>query len=223
LFSYLSRVHIHVAIVDDDAALAKTLKRELLEFPEFDSVVLAHSGQSFLDQLAKLPIVPNVVLMDISMATVDEGIRTTNQVHERYPDIRIVMFTMAEDSEMVFDAFKAGAIGYVLKNEKLDSIRKVLLDVYRGGAFISPAIAIKAIQFFAGSMPVRPVVEAGPFQLTPREAELLRLVGKGYTSVGIADQLSLSPETVKKHISNIFKKLHVKNRVEALNKTKDWL
>jgi DNA-binding NarL/FixJ family response regulator len=216
-------VHFHVAIVDDDAVLAKTLRRELLEFPEFDSVLLAHSGRSFLDLLTKLPIIPHVVLMDISMATVDEGIRTTATVHEHYPDLRVVMFTMAEDNEMVFEAFKAGAIGYVLKNEKLDSIRKVLIDVCKGGAFMSPGIALKAIRFLAGESPPKPAIDPALFQLTPREVELLRLVAKGYTTAWIAAHLNLSTETVKKHISNVFKKLQVKNRIEAVNKSKDWL
>lgn len=216
-------MHIHVAIVDDDAGLAKTLRRELLEFPEVDAVAIFHSGSFFLNQLPTLPILPHVVLMDISMQTADEGIHATRLLHERYPLMRVVMFTMAEDSEMVFDAFKAGAIGYVLKNEKLESIRKVLIDVVHGGAFMSPGIALKAIRFFSEQAAVRTRTDPALFQLTVRELELLRLVAKGHTTSGIADQLSLSAETVKKHMSNVFKKLQVKNRIEAINKSKDLL
>lgn len=216
-------MHIHAAIVDDDVTLAKTLRRELLEFPEFDSIIVANAGNSFLDQLPELRVLPQVVLMDISMGTADEGIRTTSRLHERYPELRVVMFTMAEDNEMVFDAFKAGAVGYVLKNEKLESIRKVLIDVINGGAFMSPVIAAKAIRFFSDQSVSRPRTDPALFQLTARELELLRLVAKGHTTTGIADQLNVSTETVKKHMSNVFKKLRVKNRIEAINKSKDWL
>lgn len=216
-------MHIHAAIVDDDSTLAKTLRRELLEFPEFDSVLTARSGEDFLKELGHVPVLPGVVLMDISMTTSDEGIHTTRVLHERHPDIRVVMFTMADDNEMVFEAFKAGAVGYVLKNEQVSSIRTVLVDVFHGGGFMSPGIAMKAIRFLAGEPPARSPVDPALFQLTTREMELLRWVAKGYTTQRIADQLCLSTETVKKHMSNVFRKLQVKNRIEAINKSKGWL
>ena len=216
---------IRLAIVDDDQTLGRALKGELIEFPEIGSISLSSSGLKFVDDLAFGGSLPDVVLMDISMVQADEGIQATRLLHERFPDIKVVMFTVSEDDENVFEAFKSGSVGYLLKNERPSFIYKTVVEVYHGGALMSPGIALKTIRFLTGEKtPPANLEEPGwSCELTQRELEVLRLMAKGHTYSYISDQLFISSETVKKHVSNIFRKLQVKNKIEAINKTKQWL
>lgn len=221
---FLIEMFIRLAIVDDDQVLAKTLKRVLEEYEELQSIQVYASGLDFVEGLSHHQLLPDVVLMDISMRLVDEGIRATRLLHVQYPTIKVIMFTVAEDDNMVFEAFKAGSVGYLLKNERPEFIHKTIVDVFNGGALMSPGIALKAIQFLSGLPSEKKVDDPmEKYHLSDRELEVLPLVAKGYTYEFIANQLFISTETVKKHISNIFRKLHVKNKVEAINKTRDWL
>jgi DNA-binding NarL/FixJ family response regulator len=217
-------IPLHIAIVDDNQALAHALRQELLAFPYMQEITIADSGIEFVKSLAQADQKkPHVVIMDISMRMPDEGIRATRLLHENYPEIKVVMFTVAEDDGRVFDAFKAGAVGYLLKNEKSAFIYKTIIDVAEGGALMSPGIALKAIRFLTTEIPLRSKNIAISYLLSERELEVLRLVAKGNTYHMVAKQLFISDETVKKHLSNIFKKLHVKNKVEAINKMKEVL
>ena len=215
---------IRLAIIDDDQTLAKSLKQELAEFQEIDTITVASSGEDFVNRLANGKVEPpHVVLMDISMKYPTEGIQATRLLHELYPDTKVVMFTISEDDERVFEAFKAGAVGYLLKNEKPVFIIKTILEVNQGGALMSPGIALKTIRFLTQQPPVELKEISNRFQLSERELEVLRLVAKGFPYKLIADQLFISQETVKKHMTNIFTKLQVKNKIEAINKTKELL
>jgi NarL family two-component system response regulator LiaR len=214
---------IKLAIVDDDQRLAKVLKQELLEYSEIESVSLFANGHSFLLNLQTQPAdQPQVVLMDINMIQTEEGIYTTQKVHLLFPQIKVIMFTIAEDDEHIFEAFKAGAVGYLLKNEKPSFILKAIVDVYQGGALMSPGVALKTIRFLVPHAEGEKA-EALDFRLSDRELEVLRLVAKGHTYHSIGEQLALSAETVKKHMNNVFRKLHVRNKIEAINKSKQFL
>lgn len=212
---------IRIAIVDDDARLAKSLKSDLLNFTEIDSVIVCPSGIKFAKDLAQMSEakMPEIIIMDISMGQADEGIQATRIIKQRFPHIDIVMFTISDEDERIFEAFKAGAMGYLLKNEPPAFILKTILDVKSGGAQMSPTIARKAIQFL---MPAIAIKKSGDLleveQLTTRESEILEKVAKGSTYQQIADQLFISLYTVKKHVANIFSKLHVKNKIEALHR-----
>jgi len=218
-------MQIRLAIVDDDQRLAKILKRELMDFPQIGSIELFSGGFGFVNQLQTASSLPHVVLMDISMGVSDEGIQATRMLHEKHPAIKVVMFTIAEDDEYVFEAFKAGSVGYLLKNEKPAFIYKTIVDVSNGGALMSPGIALKTIRFLTGQLPFKSTNEnqAEDFHLSERELDVLRLVAKGHTYTHMGDTLFISTETVKKHMANIFKKLHVKNKIEAINKSKAFL
>jgi DNA-binding NarL/FixJ family response regulator len=162
--------------------------------------------------------------MDVSMDTPDEGIRATYMIKKSHPDIHVIMFTISDNDELIFEAFKAGAMGYLLKNETPTSILKAIQDVVAGNAQMSPGIARKTINYFrAADVPKKePVDRAQPTErqiVSPRELEVLDLVARGYTYNQIAQMLHLSTATVKTHMSNIFEKLHVKNKIEALIKT----
>jgi len=215
---------LHVAIVDDNQALAHALRQELIAYPELQEITIADSGLDFVKSLAQPnQKIPDVVIMDVSMRLPDEGILATRLLHDQFPEIKVVMFTVAEDDSRVFDAFKAGAVGYLVKNEKPSFIYKTIIDVAAGGALMSPGIALKTIRFLAAEPIQKNKNLPNNYHLSERELEVLRLVAKGNTYLMIAEQLFISLETVKKHLSNIFKKLHVKNKVEAINKSKDLL
>ena len=215
---------IRLAFVDDDQVLARTLMHELENYQDIVNSRLSDSGLTFVAELKPSgEQCPDVVLMDISMGTVDEGIKATKLLHEQYPQIKVIMFTVAEDDNMVFEAFKAGSVGYLLKNERPEFIHKTIVDVFNGGALMSPGIAMKAIQFLSGLSSAQKPSDLEKYNLSDRELEVLRLVAKGYTYEFIASQLFISTETVKKHISNTFKKLQVKNKIEAINKAREFL
>lgn len=214
---------IKLCIVDDDLRLAKIVREELAEQSEIAWIRTYTSGLDFVESLAKVPPVelPDCVLMDISMRLPDEGIRATRALHQLFPDVKVIMFTISDEDDQVFEAFKAGAMGYLLKNEKPAFILKAIIEVVQGGALLSPAIALKTIRFLSSIDNQK--ADAPPSALTERELEILRLISKGYKYKQVADHLVISIQTVKKHISNIFEKLQVNNRIAALNKVKGFL
>ncbi|MBY0435040.1 MAG: response regulator transcription factor [Cyclobacteriaceae bacterium] len=215
---------IRVAIIDDDQTLARNLRQELAEYPDIDTVTISTSGTEFVNKLSTdVSTHPQVVLMDISMAYATEGIQATKLLHELYPKIKVVMFTNSEDDDRIFEAFKAGAVGYLLKNEKSSFIVKTIHEVNQGGAFMSPGIALKTIRFLTNAPPKELRDISNQYQLSERELDVLRLVSKGYPYKLIADQLHVSLETIKKHMTNTFKKLQVRNKIEAINKTKELM
>lgn len=215
---YLSGM-VKLAIVDDNLRIAHDLQRELAAMESIESVVIFSSGSSFLQSINTTTPHPDVVLMDISMDVRDEGIYTTRLLHEKYPGIKVVMFTVSDDDENIFEAFKSGSVGYLLKNERIPFIHKTIIDVYQGGALMSPGVALKAIRYLSQEN----IIPSEDYRLSTRELEILKLISKGLPYKAIADQLFISAETVKKHVSNTFKKLQVKNKVEALNKVKSLL
>lgn len=218
-------MNIKLAIVDDDQRLAKVLKHELLEYGEIGSIDLFAGGKRCVEYLQDLSpsLLPNVVLMDINMQEKEDGIAITQQLHDQFPTIKVIMFTIAEDDEHIFEAFKAGAIGYLLKNEKPSFILKAILDVHSGGALMSPGVALKTIRFLVPENQQKVIEPLQDFHLTEREVDVLRFIAKGHTYHMIADTLFISVETVKKHTQNIFKKLRVRNKIEAINKTRQLL
>lgn len=211
---------IKVAIVDDDMRLAKILKSDLLEFQEIESVITNTSGLKFARELEHMPAGkrPDIIIMDISMSLDNEGILATQQIKSAFPEIGIIIFTISDQDERVFEAFKAGAMGYLLKNESPSFILKTILDVKNGGAQMSPGIARKAILFMLPKGSEGKTIETGAESLTTREIEILQQVAKGTTYQQIAEQLFISVHTVKKHMMNIFEKLQVKNKIEAIKR-----
>lgn len=158
---------------------------------------------------------PGVVLMDINLPG-QNGIEATSWIKANFPDVQIMMCTVYEDSEKIFGALKAGASGYLLKryaaSTLLDSIREML----QGGAPMSTEIARKVVNSFQQEDPQNRDQE---YKLTKRESEILDLLAKGYRNKDIADRLFLSANTIRTHIYNIYEKLHVQTRIEAINKT----
>jgi DNA-binding NarL/FixJ family response regulator len=210
---------IKVAIVDDDVRLAKGLKSDLLEFTEIESVITSSSGLGFARELEEMPSSkrPEIIIMDISMSLADEGISATRQINLKFPEIGVIIFTISDEDTRVFEAFKAGAMGYLLKHESPSFIFKTILDVKNGGVQMSPSIARKTIQFMLPKS-AKSISEVDLSALTSREVEVLENLAKGMTYQETADKLFIGLNTIKKHMTNVFEKLQVRNKTEALNK-----
>lgn len=161
---------------------------------------------------------PDVVLMDIKMPELD-GIAATRQITATNPGIRVLMVTMFDDDASVFAAMRAGARGYVLKDSSRAEIVRAIQAVGNGEAIFSPAVAHRVLAFFAAARPLNtPAIFP---ELTVREREILHLIAGGAPNGAIARQLSLSPKTVSNYVSNIFAKLQVADREEAIMRAHD--
>lgn len=206
-----------LAIADDNVYLVKSLKDKLLLFPEkFKVVFVAKNGQEMVDYLS-VNNKPDVVLMDIEMPVMD-GIKATEIISSKIPEIKIIMLTVFDDEENIFNAIKAGASGYLLKDEPIEKIIENIEVVLNGGAPMSPAIAAKTLKLLRGSDSKTSEDDRDNYNLTKREIEILEFLKKGYDYNKTAEQLFISPFTVRKHIENIYRKLQVNNKMQAVQK-----
>ena len=198
----------------DDHTLFRQGIRKLLELEDDIEIVgEASNGEEMLDMLKKAS--PDVVLMDIGMPTMD-GVTATYKIKKTSPGTNIIILTVYEDEPHIFQAIKAGAMGYLLKDVSADELIKAIRKVYKGEALIQPVIAAKVLKEFT-MLDKRKIKEGNKFYsgLTEREKEILRLITLGGTNKEIANKLHISEKTVKNHISNIFQTLHVNNRTQA--------
>jgi len=198
----------------DDHTLFRQGIRKLLEL-ERDIVVVgeASNGQEMLEILKKTG--PDVILMDIGMPKMD-GVTATYKIKKLLPHANIIILTVYEDEPHIFQAIKAGAMGYLLKDVSIDELIEAIRKVYKGEALIQPVIATKVLKEFA-LLDKREIKEGDKFynDLTEKEKEILRLIALGGTNKEIAQKLGISEKTVKNHISSIFQTLHVNNRTQA--------
>jgi DNA-binding NarL/FixJ family response regulator len=206
---------IRIGIVEDQTKLLKRLLDHLRFFPDIDVVATAQSGASFIERLALMSAAqrPQIVLMDIELPGIS-GIETTHIVNERFPEVDVLMFTIFEDDDRIFDAIQAGASGYLLKDEPIDTVVAAIRDMKAGAAPMSTVIAKKVLALMRHSAPVKPR-DPAESDLTDREAQILKELATGKTTAAIGEALFLSPLTVKTHIKNIYRKLHVSSRAEA--------
>ena len=160
---------------------------------------------------------PDVVLMDIEMPGIN-GIEITRQVCEHYPETKILIQTVFNDSDKIFNALCAGASGYILKNDPPLKYLEAITEVYNGGAPVSASVAKKLLGFFSNKNVVLVAPDTTDYQLTDRERELLRLMVEGKIIKSIAEKSFISYETVRTHVKHIYKKLHVASRSEAVMK-----
>lgn len=201
---------ISVVIVEDDIEVLNGLK-SILSFSDEVKVLAAFtSAEDFMNRVNEL--LPDVVLMDIGLPTMN-GIECVKQLHPKYPHMQFLMCTNFDDDQKVFEALRAGANGYVLKNADIQSIIQLINEIHRGGSPMSRSIARKVIQSFH-----KPALKETANKLSKRETEILDYLAKGYRYKEIAAKLYLSTETVRTHIRNIYQKLQVQSRTEALNK-----
>jgi len=202
---------ISVSIVEDMADVRQKVKHILDESEEFICLSVYSNAENALEELPALH--PDIVLMDINLPGMS-GIECIKKIKKKSPGIQFMMFTIYENSEQVYEALAAGASGYLLKKTPADKIIEALKELHGGGAPMSTHIARKVVSFFQNKNN-----EASEnSQLSNREKEVLALLSKGFLYKEIGDQLFISTGTVRQHIHNIYEKLHVQNRMEAINK-----
>jgi DNA-binding NarL/FixJ family response regulator len=202
---------VRVLIADDHPLFRDGLRTLLSSIPQTEMVGEAADGEEVLKQAAELH--PDVILMDIQMPGLN-GIEATQQILHAYPDIAIIVLTMFEDDDTVFAALRAGARGYILKGADETEILRAIGAAVRGEALFGAPIAQRLMRFFSAP---RLSLSAQAFpELTEREREILDLMAQGLNNIEIAEQLVLSPKTVRNHTSNIFNKLQVTDRTHAI-------
>jgi NarL family two-component system response regulator LiaR len=209
---------ISILIVDDHTLFRTGVRKMLEAEPDMRVVGEAASGQEALEQARKH--LPDVILMDIKMPDPAggpektlNGIEATRLLHREMPHVGVIFCTMFEDDEFVFAGLKAGGRGYILKDDDPDTMLRAIRAVGHGESLLGPSIAEKVMRQFA-ALPGKqtPLVD----DLTPREIEVLELIAGGRSNKQIAEALSLSEKTVKNYINNIFSKLHVCDRSQAM-------
>ena len=211
---------IRIAIADDKQINRTTVKEKIVAYKEIELVLEAKNGHDFLEQLKNLPVekYPQVVLMDLEMPVMD-GIQAISIASAAYPDIKFIVLTIFEDNEKIFEAVKAGAGGYLLKDDSAVNIIDAITNVVEyNGIPMSPAIARKTMELLKHApVPVANEKTATESLLTDREMEILKemVTGKNYKAIG--EKLFISPLTVRKHTANIYEKLHVNSRAQIIN------
>ena len=204
---------IPVAIVEDNHDIRQALEQIIESSDEYTLAVSCVNGE---DALIKIPVyLPKVVLMDIGLGGIS-GIEVVRELKASHPDILFMMCTIYDEDEKIFEALSAGASGYILKKTSPAKLLEGIKELTEGGAPMSSQIARKVVTAFSPKTPSSPEQQLDV--LSNREMEILEMLSKGLVYKEIADQLSISSETVRKHVYNIYNKLHVSNRVEAVNK-----
>lgn len=201
---------LRVMVVEDQPQILESLVQLL---PASGNVVVAASARTGEEALRLLPASrPEVVLCDLGLPGID-GVETTRRIKAMSPEVEILMFTVFDEEEHVLSAIRAGASGYLLKGTPGPRIVEALEDVQAGGTVIQPSLARRLLSHFR---PAEEATEEPVRALSPRETEILQLIGKGLTNREAAEVLGLSRATIRTHLEHIYEKLDVTNRVEAV-------
>lgn len=215
---------IRIAIVDDKASNIKILEDKLRRSRFFSITFKASNGEEFLEKMKDLEKdeFPNIVMMDLEMPVMD-GVAAIATGSSLYPSVKFVVLTVFDDDEKIFGAIKSGACGYLLKEESSDVITDMLINLCENGSGpISPSIAYKILQMVQNQTDLHIYKKDSDssmkdiFQLSEREKEILVYLSRGLEYKEIATQINISPNTVKKHTVNIYQKLHVNSKAQAL-------
>jgi DNA-binding NarL/FixJ family response regulator len=202
---------IRIAIVEDNTTLRQSLEQMFNRVEGFQCVASLSNLMNVVSDLSHAT--PNIVLMDIGLPNITgiEGVRT---VKSNFPEVQVLMFTVFEDEDKIFDAIRAGASGYLLKKTPPEEIIDAIRQLYEGGAPMSPSIARKVIKAFQS----QPSNTINDYQLTAREKEILYSLVDGLSYKKIAEKYFVSISTIRTHISNIYQKLHVNSKSQAVAK-----
>ena len=205
---------IKVLVVDDHALFRRGLQMVLEQEPDIEVVGEASDGSEAVQKAADT--LPDIVLMDVRMPK-RGGIDACTMIHETVPSAKIIMLTISDEEADLYDAIKAGAMGYLLKEISIEEVASAIRAVHGGQSLISPSMASKLLTEFASMIKKTDDRQQVPTpRLTDREMEVLKLVAKGMNNRDIAKQLFISENTVKNHIRNILEKLQLHSRMEAV-------
>ena len=202
---------VALAIVEDDARVRELLREYLCYQPEFSCPIVVGSMEDFWQELA-LSLPPRVILLDVSLPG-QTGIQALPQLKKRLPEADVILQTMHDDPDRIYQALRAGATGYVIKNAtSLPQYKQAILDVLAGGAALSPSVARKALTHF------QPAPSQQPDLLSAREKEVLQNLVEGLSEKQVAHRLGLSPDTVHTYVKRLYDKLKVNSRGELLSR-----
>lgn len=207
---------LRILVAEDHPLFRKGMISLLSSVPDFEVVGEAASGEEAVARATELQ--PDVVLMDLQMPKVN-GIEATRKILQESPSVRVLVVTLFEDDDSVFMALRAGARGYILKDADEEEMVRAIQAVGRGEAIFSPAVAERVLAYFSAPHPVAPP-QVFP-TLTDREREILHFIAQGHPNPFIAKQLSLSTKTVGNYVSNIFTKLQVSDRAQAIIRARE--
>ncbi|MFV0605132.1 MAG: response regulator [Niabella sp.] len=211
---------INIAVIDDNNFLIKSVKEKISFFKEINICFTANDGLACLKKLENDRNI-DLILMDIEMPQLN-GIETTAKIKQKYPQIKIIVLTVFDDDDNIFNAIQAGADGYLMKETAPQTLHDAILQTLEGGAVMTPSIATKALNLLRA--PLQPTTDneedAETVQLSNRETEVLEQLSKGLPYTSIAENLFISPSTVRRHIENIYQKLQVHSKIEAIEMAK---
>jgi DNA-binding NarL/FixJ family response regulator len=208
---------LRILIAEDHPLFRKGVISLLSSVPDFEVAGEATTGEEAVVRAEQLQ--PDVVLMDLQMPKVN-GIEATRRILQQSPSVRVLVVTLFEDEDSVFMALRAGARGYVLKDADEEEMVHAIRAVGRGEAIFSPNVATRVLAYFAASSPGGASPQAFP-TLTDREREILNLIAQGHPNPSIARHLSLSTKTIGNYVSNIFTKLQVADRAQAIIRARE--
>ena len=210
---------IKIVIIEDNNFLIKSVKDKLSLFEDIQLSFTANDGVQCMEKL-QTDKRTDLILMDIEMPK-QNGIETTKLVKQKYPQIKIIMLTVFDNDENIFKAIKAGADGYFLKEVNPQELYNGIQETLSGGAGMTPSIALKTLKLLREPLVFDDSITKEEISLTSREIEVLEQLSKGLKYNAIADNLFLSVGTIRKHVENIYTKLQVHNKLEAIQKAKN--
>ncbi|MFI5138008.1 MAG: LuxR C-terminal-related transcriptional regulator [Sphingobacteriales bacterium] len=215
-----SKEPVRIALADDNFVCRNSFLQKAQMIPEWKIVFVSEDSDDCMKKLSSLKesTLPQIVFMDIEMPVVS-GSQTIAMAKAIYPQIYFIALTVFDEDDKIFEAIKAGACGYLLKHEEHTVLKEAVTNVLEyGGSPMSPAIARKALQLLGKAYGIA-IKEHGsiPDNISPRENEILQYTVKGWDAKRIAVHLSISVLTVRKHIANIYEKLHVQSKAEIIN------
>lgn len=209
---------VKIAIADDNSFLIAAVKEKLSFFDDLEVRFTALNGNEIIEKL-ELNHNVDLILMDIEMPVMG-GIEATQKIKQKYPHIKIIMLTVFDNDENIFNSIRAGADGYLLKEINAGDLHVGILETLNGGAAMNPSIALKTLKLLRNPSSIKSISEQEEIKLTKREVEVLEQLSKGLSYTLIAENLILSTGTIRKHIENIYRKLQVHNKLEAVQKAK---
>jgi len=211
---------IRVLLADDQALFREGLDTLLSVHKDIEVIGQASNGQEAVDLALKLR--PDVILMDMQMPILN-GIGATRRLKKSLPECRVIMLTTFNDDETIFDALRAGAVGYLLKDVGSAQLAESIRATSRGESILDPSVAAKVVQEFSRVSSMVPATssEVLPEPLSEREIELLRLIASGLSNKEVAEALFITEGTVKNHVTHILGKLSVRDRMQAVLKAKE--
>ena len=211
-------MEVKIAIADDNSFLINAVKEKLSFFDDLAVKFTAIDGLDLLDKLKDNRNI-DLILMDIEMPVLN-GIEATQKVKRKYPHIKIIMLTVFDNDEHIFNAIKAGADGYLLKETNAKDLYNGISETLNGGAAMTPSIALKTLKLLRNPVDFSNNENIEEIKLTDREVQVLEQLSKGLNYNVIAENLIVSSGTIRKHVENIYRKLQVHNKLEAIEKAK---